>query len=154
MQRPRNCQRDLLASPYSRIRRSTIDSAGSRLRGLEASRANPFTFEPAGRKGRAPGLARAERGSDPGIARCPEGTFFESEGVPSRLVLPGGGSGDGRKIMPEARPCWQGRLSELLGSRRVDLRKPAEHSRHFQDEVLRSAEVSVCPRMTTSGSLL
>ena len=32
-------------------------------------------------------------------------------------------------------------LSTLLGGRRVDLRTPAELSRHFRDEVLRQAEV-------------
>jgi predicted nucleotidyltransferase len=32
-------------------------------------------------------------------------------------------------------------LSRLLGGRRVDLRTPAELSRYFRDDVLRSAEV-------------
>ena len=32
-------------------------------------------------------------------------------------------------------------LSALLGGRRVDLRTPAELSRHFRDEVVRTAEV-------------
>jgi uncharacterized protein len=32
-------------------------------------------------------------------------------------------------------------LSELLGGRRVDLRTAAELSRHFRDEVLRTAQV-------------
>ncbi len=32
-------------------------------------------------------------------------------------------------------------LSELLGGRRVDLRTPEELSRHFREEVIRTAEV-------------
>jgi predicted nucleotidyltransferase len=32
-------------------------------------------------------------------------------------------------------------LSSLLGGRKVDLRTPRDLSRHFRDEVMRSAEV-------------
>ena len=34
-------------------------------------------------------------------------------------------------------------LSELLGGRRIDLRTPAELSRYFRDEVLRTAKVQI-----------
>lgn len=48
---------------------------------------------------------------------------------------------------PEARPTLfdmaqiEIELSDLLGGRRVDLRTAAELSRHFRDEVLRTAQV-------------
>lgn len=37
--------------------------------------------------------------------------------------------------------AMESELSELLGGRPVDLRTPAELSRHFRDDVLRNAEV-------------
>ncbi|MGH9414712.1 MAG: nucleotidyltransferase family protein [Terriglobales bacterium] len=51
------------------------------------------------------------------------------------------------EFKPTARPGFltladaQARLSALLGGRPVDLRTPAELSRYFRDEVVRSAEV-------------
>jgi uncharacterized protein len=51
------------------------------------------------------------------------------------------------EFTPESHPTFfdlaamESELSELLGARPVDLRTPAELSRHFRDDVLRNAEV-------------
>lgn len=51
------------------------------------------------------------------------------------------------EFQPEARPSFldlagmEQELSDLLGGQRVDLRTPAELSRYFRDEVLRTAAV-------------
>lgn len=51
------------------------------------------------------------------------------------------------EFTPDSQPtlfdlvAMENALSTLLGGRRVDLRTPAELSRHFRDEVLRHAEV-------------
>ena len=48
---------------------------------------------------------------------------------------------------PDARPtlltlaAMEEELSELMGGRKIDLRTPAELSRYFRDEVVRTAEV-------------